>query len=882
MHCDLRWGLVLAAALASLFLLWPALPAQPEATSESASASDFRRHIQPLLAEHCFKCRGPDKRRSGLLLNSREAALAPTDSGKRAIVPGNSGASELIRRVDSADDSERMPPTGDRISAEHVWLLRAWIDNGAAWPDGDGAGLKHWAYVKPVRPPLPAVQDSDWPRNAIDFFVLARLEKEGLAPAPSADRARLIRRVFLDLIGLPPTPVEIDAFLAADRPDAYERLVDRLLASPHYGERWARQWLDLARYADSNGYQRDGFRTAWPYRDWVIQAFNQDLPFDRFTVEQMAGDLLPGAGLEQKIATGFHRCNTVNVEGGVDREEVRVLGVLDRVNTTATVWLGTTLACAQCHNHKYDPFSQRDYYQLFAYFNNTPIETAENAGAAREFTGPKMELPQPPEREAHRQALARRRDQLDKEMKVLLDKKAPQQAEWERRQLADMEQLKKLSANLRKILAVAVEQRSKKQQQDLADHFASLQPDLQQMRQGLTEMDKQLDALRPSTTLVLVEMDRPRPTHVLKRGNFLDLGPSVRTGVPATLHSLPPGAPPNRLGLAQWLVAPDNPLLGRVTVNRWWAEFFGHGLVATLEDFGTQGKSPSHPELLDWLATEFVAPSSQSTHPSVEGDEIISSRPGRDGSARGWSMKAVHRLIVTSATYRQASRLTPELRQRDPDNHLYARGPRFRLDAEMIRDNALAVSGLLSLKMGGPPVLPPQPPGVWTVTGVVDNTYRMSPGEDRYRRGVYTIWRRSAPYASFVAFDAPDRASCTVQRPRTNTPLQALTLMNDPVYVEAAIALARRILTEQDGLTDRERVVYAFRLCLARLPQPDEVRLLEEVYQRERSRYQADPAGARALLEAWGGAGMAPAHQLAAWYHVAAVLLNLDEMITKG
>jgi hypothetical protein len=711
----------------------------------------------------------------------------------------------------------------------------------------------HWAYVAPRRPALPSVKNYLWPRNAIDSFILARLEKEGFTPSPEADRSRLVRRVYLDLIGLPPTVEQVDAFLADTRPHAYERVVDELLASPHYGERWARPWLDLARYADSNGFQRDGFRTVWPYRDWVVRAFNRDLPFDQFTLAQIAGDLLPGATLDDKIATGFNRCTTVNVEGGVDREETRVNAVFDRVNTTATVWLGTTMSCAQCHNHKYDPFSQEEYYRLFAYFNNTADETTGKEGV-REFIGPKLEMPLPPEKVAERQRLVAERHMVVNSLGRLVALAAHSQADWERQQQADAKRLKQLPAEVRKILSMTPAKRTKKQKEDLAEYYTNLDPEIKNLREEKAALDKQLAPLEPDSTLVMSELARPRPTHFFRGGNFLDKGKPVTPGVPTVLHSLPNNAPPNRLALAGWLVDPKNPLVARVAVNRWWAEFFGHGLVATAEDFGTQGERPTHPELLDWLATEFVD--------------------------KGWSMKSIHRLIVTSAAYRQSSKLTPELLRRDPENRLYARGPRVRLDAETIRDNALAVSGLLCRKLGGPPVRPPQPAGIWNVTGVVDNTYRTSQGEDRYRRGLYTFWRRSSPYPSFVAFDAPDRGSCVVQRSRTNTPLQALTLMNDPVYVEAAAALAGRIMSEQPGRTVRERIAHGFRLCLARQPSERELDLLEQAYCKALERYRADPAGAGAVLSP--RVRNADLAEMAAWFQIATVLLNLDETITKG
>jgi len=716
----------------------------------------------------------------------------------------------------------------------------------------------HWAYLPPQRPELPAVSRPEWIRNPIDALILARLDAAGLAPSAEADRARLIRRVSLDLIGLPPTIEQVDAFLRDERPDAYERVVEELLASPHYGERWARPWLDLARYADSNGFQRDGFRDVWPYRDWVIQALNDDLPFDRFTIEQIAGDLLPSPTVEQRIATGFHRGPTVNVEAGSDQEQNRVNAVIDRVNTTGTVWLGTTIGCAQCHDHKYDPFTQREYYRLFAFFNNTAMETAfRSAGdtAAVDFTGPTMELPVPPEVAPKLNELTAKRLSLDERLTVLREEMVGEQAVWEAAQLADPQSLELLPARIRKILELPSDERTEEQQKQLTEHYLSVLPDIRECQEEIVRVEKQLDKIRPPKTLVMVELDSPRTTSIMLRGLLENPGEEVTPGVPEILHSWREELPPNRLGLARWLVDPRNPLVGRVTVNRWWAEFFGRGLVETPEDIGTQSPRPTHPELLDWLATEFVK--------------------------EGWSMKHIHRLIVLSATYRQSSVVTPELLERDPDNRLYARGPRFRLSAETIRDNALAISGLLSPKVGGPPVYPPQPDGLWKVIGKVDNNYYTSSGEDRYRRGIYTIWRRSAPYPSFTTFDAPDRTNCIVQRPRTNTPLQALTLMNDPVYVDMTRAFAKRIVDEAESLDVRARAERAFRLALARMPSPVELAQLEAVYLRERARFENDIAAARTTI---GNKHLSDeeARELAAWFYVAAILLNLDETITRG
>ncbi len=832
-----------------------------QARSAEPEPVDFAKDIRPILARHCSQCHNQETGKGGLVLADAKTAFAPTAAGAPAILPGDAEASELIYRVETEDDLDRMPPTGAPLSAEQVRMLRTWIDQGANWPDE--ATPPHWAYLPPERPPLPQVVHTAWPKNPIDHFVLARLEQEGLAPAPEADRARLARRVSLDLTGLPPTVEQVEAFLQDHRPDAYERLVDQFLASPQYGERWARPWLDLARFADSNGFQRDGFRDVWPYRDWVVQALNNDLPFDQFTIEQLAGDLLPNASADQKIATGFHRGPTVNVEAGVDQEENRVLGVVDRVNTTATVWLGSTLACAQCHDHKYDPFSEKDYYQLFAYFNQTEIETkfrGKDDTAAIDFEGPYMTVPLPPEERSRRRSLQQEQVTLAENCESMMESARPNLADWEAEILADENAQNALPKAIQAILKTPEADRNEDQQTQIAEHLLKhYDPSFREARQALTEVEKQLEALEPPRSLVMAELEKPRPTFVMKRGNFLDPGEPVEPGVPEVLHPLPAEAPANRLGLALWLVDPANPLVGRVTVNRWWQEIFGQGVVPTPEDFGTQGDPPSHPDLLDWLAVEFVE--------------------------SGWSAKHIHKLIVTSATYQQSSRITPELLERDPQNTLLARGPRFRLPAETIRDNALAISGLLSLDLGGPPVYPPQPEGIWRVTGQVDNTYRTSQGSDRFRRGLYTIWRRSAPYPTFVAFDAPERSSCIVERGRTNTPLQALALLNDPAFAEMAAALAARVLLESPSEDLDARIEYAFRLCLSRAPGSEEVEVLKTLYQREQERYQNDPAAVRDLLAS--KAQTLPKiketqEDWAAWFSIASALLNLDETITKN
>ncbi len=706
----------------------------------------------------------------------------------------------------------------------------------------------HWAYVQPVRPELPKVKNSHWVRNPIDDFVLARLEKEKLKPSPEADRVTLIRRVSLDLTGLPPTIAEVDAFVGDKSKDAYEKLVDRLLASPHYGEKWARLWLDLARYADTHGYEKDPKRSIWPYRDWVIGAFNQNMPFDQFTVEQIAGDMLPNATEEQKVASGFHRNTMFNTEGGVDPEEARVATIVDRVNTTATVWLGSTLACAQCHTHKYDPFTINEYYRMFAFLNNEDE--------------PQMDLPTPAQK-AQEKKLQADIKKLEAEYKAQTPELTAAQNEWEQTLAKVIVENKTAEASntppdIKKILQLSTTNRVEKDNKALSDYFRSNSPALKPVRDQLAEARKQQKELKAQipTTLVMSERKEPRETHIMVRGNFLNLGDKVTPGVPAILPPLPAGEPDNRLTLARWLVSPENPLTARVTMNRFWGQYFGHGIVETVEDFGTQGERPTHPELLDWLATEFIR--------------------------QKWDMKAMHKLIVMSATYRQSSRATPEMVERDPENRLFERGPRFRVPAETVRDIALEASGLLSSKIGGPSVFPYQPDGIWTQIYSGDK-WEISKGEDKYRRGLYTFWRRTSPYPAFMSFDAPSRELICTRRPRSNTPLQALTTLNDPAYVEASEALARRMMTETKG-DAVDRIAYGFRLCVARAPRRNEIKRLVSLYNEELSRYKADGKAAEKL--ATSELGKAPEKadldELAAWTVVANVLLNLDETITKG
>jgi Protein of unknown function (DUF1553)/Protein of unknown function (DUF1549)/Planctomycete cytochrome C len=839
-------------------------PARPAAQVPPAAerSVDFVRDIQPIFAAKCNHCHGEEEQQGYLRLDAKAVVLNGGKSGP-LFATGKSAESLLIQRLVGSGTEKRMPLEDEPLTDEQIGLIRAWIDQGAKWPDGVGSTAtevkKHWAYVATVSPPLPGVRDVAWSENAIDRFIQARLEKEGLAPSAAADRAKLIRRLSLDLIGLPPSVTEVDAYLGDSSPDAYERVIDRLLASARYGERWATPWLDAARYADSNGYQRDGHRSIWPYRDWVIRALNADLPFDQFTVEQIAGDLLPGATLDQRIATGFHRCTTVNVEAGTDEEENRTNQVIDRVNVTGTVWLGTTLECCQCHNHKFDPFTQRDYYRFFAFFNNTPKETFQRSkgSASLDFGGPEAQLPPDPSLQKRRSEITSRRERLEAELEQCLENETTGLAAWEREMAepAKAEQAK-LPANIRKLLAIDAAKRNKNQQKALRTHFVGLHPEAKKMQAEMTELQKQLDGLAPPSSLVMNELSELRMTTILQRGDFLSPGEKVQPGTPRILPAMQSELPASRLDLARWLVDPTNPLTPRVQVNRAWAQFFGRGIVASEEDFGTQSDPPTHPEVLDWLAIEL-----------------------RDHE---WSLKRIHRRIVESATYRQSSKFRSDLVSRDPNNLLLARGPRLRLTAEMIRDNALAISESLSSKQYGPVVYPPQPEGIWRVTGLVDNTYRVSEGEDAWRRGVYTVWRRSAPYPSFLTFDAPDRSACTVKRPRSNSPLQALTLQNDPVYVELARSLADRVIAETSRQALDQQMTYAFRAVLSRKPEEAELAQLRAIFQEAGERYRSDSQAARELIGKRPIPAGATTADWAAWFSVCHVLLNLDETITKG
>ncbi len=1045
-----------------------------DAPSERGNRVDFTRDVRPILADRCYTCHGPDEeaRTTELRLDRRESAFADLGDGRHALVPGNTAASELVRRITSDDPDERMPPPDAkrRLTPDQVETLVKWVEQGAAWDE-------HWSLVAPRRPEFPTVRNREWPINGIDWFVLARLEREDLAPSPPAAKETLLRRVTLDLTGLPPTLAELDAFLADDSPRAYERAVDRLLESPRYGEHMALPWLDAARYADSNGYQGEMTRTLWPWRDWVIQALNDNMPFDQFTIEQLAGDLLPEPTRAQLVATGFHRNHMLNGEGGRIAEESRVDYVVDRVNTTATTWLGLTIACCQCHDHKYDPFPQTDFYRLYAYFNNIdesgavdangnakpvlPLPTAEQEDRERELVaavnegktrlaavtsaehrarweertraaladpnrkpywqplvprefasqnGQTLELQEDgavlvsganPEKDNYtlvyetdaERITGLRLDVLKHEsftdgglarsdsgnfvlteFEVVTFSRGPEgrasgvdderassaidarpagprrnvkiaSAEadfeqgglpvksafdgdsntgWAVHQPGDMKhdraavfafaepvaggagtvlevRLKhesphkhhnigrfrislttepapklagsnELLANVIAALNTAEGERNDEQKKTVDEQFRKSDADASGAQERVAAAGKALNDFRNSflKTMVMGDLDQPRATYRLKRGvwNDPDRSELLTPGVPGVLPRLPDDAPANRLALARWLVNGDNPLTARVIVNRFWQQFFGMGLVKTAEDFGTQGEPPSHPELLDWLAVEFQGQGSY-----VEG------RGEGDGGPR-WDMKGLVRLIVTSATYRQSSVMRPELVDRDPENRLLARGPRLRLTAQAIRDQALLVSGLLVEKVGGPPVRPYQPDGVWQDLTLGKISYQQDHGDDLYRRSLYTFWRRSV--APTMLFDVPSRQVCVVKQTRTNTPLHALTLLNDVTYVEAARKLAERVL-KNGGATVEERMAHAFRLATSRRPTGRELKSLVAVLERLRERYGGEPQAAAELLkigEAKADASL-PAVELAAYAGVMNVVLNLDEVVTK-
>lgn len=743
----------------------------------------FNREIRPILSNNCFSCHGPDenKRKAGLRLDVQESAVVPRD-GVQVIVPGDPAASELIHRITASDVDERMPPpeSKKRLAPSEIDTVKRWIAQGAVYE-------KHWAFEPVTQPSAPPVAAHRGLRNGVDGFIEKQLEEAGLSAAAEADRYTLIRRLYLDLLGIQPSVETVDAFVHDPSPAAYERLVDRILANPHHGERWGRHWLDQARYADSDGYAPDGKRSMWPYRDWVIRALNEDMPFDRFTIEQLAGDLLGNPTRRQLVATGFHRNTLINTEGGSDAEQFRNEAVIDRTNTTGAVWMGLTLGCAQCHTHKFDPITHREYYQFFAFFDNSQDKNSRH---------PVLTLHSPEEKAA--------------------------------------------LANLREKLAAAK---------------AGDDPE----ETDIAKLEKEISALEKGapSSMIMADRDERRLTHVHVRGDFLRKGEEVEPGVPPWLPAMTtPPEDRNRLDLARWLMDPEHPLTARVTVNRMWMHHFGTGLVETENDFGLQGRLPSHPDLLDWLASEFMR--------------------------LDWSMKSIHRVIVTSAAYRRASVQVPELATVDPENRLLGRQNRPRVEAEIVRDLALSASGLLTRRIGGPSVYPPQPEGIYAFTQNKKH-WQESQGEDRYRRGLYTFFYRSAPHPMLATFDTPNFQVLCSRRERSNTPLQALQVANDGMFIEFARRLAAEVLSQYPQDAIDSCVTYAFRRCLTRPPDEEELATLTAFFQEQRSHYAQDLDAASDLAgeaSAWPkGSGRAEA---AAWTALARVLLNLDEFVSRG
>ncbi len=817
-----------------------------------ADPVDFDRDIRPILSDNCYACHGPDAeaRQAELRLDTQEGAFAERD-GAPAFVPSRPVQSEALRRIFADDPDERMPPPDSKLALTGAQkrLIQKWVAEGATW-------TTHWAFASRGNPSPPQVGDSTWPRNDIDHFVLARLQKAGLAPSPQADRATLIRRVTLDLTGLPPTPDDVDAFLADDSPNAYEKVVDRLLKSPKYGERMAWEWLDASRYADTDGFQGDPTRTMWPWRDWLIRALNDNMPFDQFTIEMLAGDLLPDATLEQVIATGFNRNHMYNGEGGRIAEETRVENVFDRTETTSTVWLGLTMTCCRCHDHKFDPITQQEYYQLFSFFNNTSESGKRGAGKA----APTLKFFPPDKRRRHTE-LKRSIAELKQSMKLLGPQLDGKQAAWEveiRKQLENDSKGEIVPPEIAGIIAIDQSKRDDKQRDALQNYFREENSDQwRKWQRDLKRFEADQSKLDKAAPLVMImdelPSDKRRETFILSRGLYNKPLDAVASGTPSFLPPLPDDAPRDRLTLARWLVDPENPLSARVTVNRYWQTFFGTGLVSTSEDFGRQGSRPSHPMLLDWLANQFIA--------------------------GGWDVKSLHKLIVTSATYQQSSRVTPELLQRDRDNRLLSRGARYRLPSWMIRDQALAASGLLSERIGGPSVKPYQPEGIWAEATFGKIKYQPDTGENLYRRSLYIFWRRIVGPTMF--FDAGKRQTCEVKPTRTNTPLHALTTLNETTFVEASRALAQRVMQQVE--TPAERIALAFRLVATRTPTPDELSMLVERWEMVRKEFTAHPQNAEELLAVGDSPRDTELDNVdhAAYAVVCSLLLNLDEVLNR-
>lgn len=889
---------------------------------------DFNTQVKPILNKRCISCHGGVKKSGGFSLMTRAEALQPTESGEPAIIPGDPHGSAFIQRLLSEDPEERMPYEADPLPKEEIKILRQWIRQGAEW------GL-HWSYRPLARVELPKSRTAfgvlwsdskeDWANNEIDYFIKKGLQEIELTPSPEADRATLLRRVSLDLIGLPAPKTLADQYLSDGSPNAYEELVDSLLQLPQFGEKWAAMWLDIARYADSKGFERDPHRTIWPYRDWVIDAFNRDLPYDQFLTEQLAGDLLPNPTDAQYIATGFHRNTTTNDEGGTDNEEFRVGAVVDRVNTTWEGIMGTTFACTQCHGHPYDPFNHEDYYEFMAFFNNSRDEdtaadypwlrifSAEdslklkaletwleentdeertheiltflktwqpsvNGIAADQFVNAELYDTKTLTFRNNGRARLRGIDLTGKSQLLYRYASSQERGAWTIR-LDSLNGPTLGQVNLPKTkggwnyatldftpvegkhdLFFTYENPTIKDERTQGlrfDWLAFRQPFPGEDRPGYAaSLQRFWELMEAPADMTLILFENPkgqsRETHVFDRGNWLVKGQKVEPNVPDIFPSMPEGAPRNRLGLAQWLTSPEHPLTARTMVNRLWKQLFGAGIVETLEDLGTQGQPPSHPELLDWMAWRFM-------------------------HDHQWSMKAMIKEIVLSAAYRQSTKVTPEMLEKDPYNRYYARAPRPRLAAEQVRDQALALSGLLSKKMGGPSVMPYQPDGIWS-TPYNNATWHMSEGEDQYRRSVYTYWKRSTPYPAFIMFDAANREVCSARRINTNTPLQALVTLNDPVYLEAAQYFALRMKEEASTKDASAFIQTGYQLALG-VPIPEQkLTALQSLYEKALSTFAADPEQIPAFLNKMEEQNA----ELAALTVVANAILNLDELITRS
>ena len=831
--------------LALVFAIALATTAHACLTAASISDKVIYREIQSVLDHHCVKCHGRQRQEGGLRLDSSIGIHRGSDNGP-IIITNNPDKSRLVQAIRGVlPATARMPAKAPALPEALISRLVQWIRSGAIMPLDEieePIDSTHWAFQTPQAPSLPNVREQSGPLNPIDHFVLSRLEEKGLRPSPQAPKATLARRVALDLTGVPLRPEELKSYMADPSPNAYEKLVDSLLASPHYGERWGRHWLDQARYADSNGFTRDFAREIWKYRDWVIDSINQNIPFDQFTIEQIAGDMLPSATLEQRLATGFHRNTLINEEGGTDPEQFRVDAIADRVATTGSVFMGLTLGCARCHPHKFDPISQREYFQIFALFNNCDEPKIDAPSLAQQIRG-----------EVQQRDLIRSRiKKLDESLHALGEVFLQAQYQWE--QTITPEYRATLLGPIQASLDLKPDKRTPEQQQLVKNLFKETEAARDQFAQiDETHRLRQREPTIP-TSLVVKERPEPRKTFVHKRGNFLDHGPSVQPGTPQVLPPLKGETQiPNRLDFARWLVTDKNPLTARVTVNRYWLRFFGQGLVQTDNDFGTQGEPPSHPELLDWLAMEFIN--------------------------SGWNSKYLHRLIVTSATYRQSSRFRPDLKRYDPANQWLARQSRVRLDAEIIRDASLAVSGQLTPIIGGPSVYPPQPEGVFEFTQD-PKPWPTATGEDRFRRGLYTYLWRSIPYPALVMFDAPDGNITCTQRNRSNTPMQALTLANDIQFIECAQEIAARVLSET-SLSEPERIDELYIRCLSRLPTENERQALIQLLDEETNQDHGTPQDIESFIGPKLSAMSEDHHQAIGMVFAARVLLNTDEFITR-